>query len=104
MPNALLLIAALLCCNLGMGWLALAMNTHWQQVRGKRLQSVTAQWVLRLLGALALAISLMLCLVADHASMAVLVWIMAITGSALLVTFILAWRPTWLTPLVIWAR
>ena len=33
MPDALLLVAALVCTVIGMGWLALAMDVHWKQVR-----------------------------------------------------------------------
>ena len=44
----------------------------------------------------ALLASLLLCLRADHASMAVLVWVMSLAAAALLVAFTLAWRPHWL--------
>ena len=40
--------------------------------------------------------ALALCLWVDHASMAVLVWVMAVAASALVVALTLTWRPRWL--------
>lgn len=96
MPS-LLRALALLCSLGGLAWLALAMEVHWQQVMGPHapLARSTA-WVLRVLGTLALSASLALCLYADHVSMAVLVWVMALAASAAAVAFVLAWRPRWL--------
>lgn len=90
------LASALLAACVGMAWLALAMPAHWEQVRGHAPLSRRRVLVLRVLGALALAGSLALCLIADHASMAVLVWVMSIAASALLVALLLSWRPRWL--------
>lgn len=102
--HALLLAAALLACTAGCAWLALAMDVHWQQVRcGQPLRPATRR-TLRVLGAAALAASLLLSLRADHATMAVLVWVMALAASALAVAFTLSWRPSWLAPLVAWSR
>lgn len=95
MREAGLLAAALLACLAGMGWLALAMDVHWAQVRGPALPRATARR-LRLLGALSLGAALVLCLRADHASMAVLVWVMALAAAALVVALTLSWRPRWL--------
>lgn len=102
--QALLLAGALLSGLLGFAWLALAMETHWCQVRGEEPFSPRLQRVLRLLGALALAASLLLCLRADHATMAVLVWVMTMAASALAVAFTLSWRPRWLAPLLVWSH
>lgn len=104
MGKPLLLLAALLCSGCGLGWIALAMDEHWQQVRGEPPAGAATAWRLRALGALALLAALLLCLRADHPSMAVLVWVMALAASALLLAFALAWRPRWLRPLVAWAR
>ena len=60
--------------------------------------------VVALLGASALAAGLVLCLAVDHASMAVLVWVMALAGAALVVAFTLAWRARWLGILAPWVR
>lgn len=99
-----LLTAALASCTLGFAWLALAMEGHWTQVRGAETLSPGLQRLLRVLGALALAGSLALCLRADHGSMAVLVWVMLLAASALIVAFTLSWRARWLAPLVAWSR
>lgn len=102
MPEALLLTAAVLCSTAGMAWLALAMKVHWQQVRGHAVMSPASARLLRVLGALALAASLWLCLSADHGSIAALVWVMALAASALTVAFTLSWRPRVLGVLVFW--
>ena len=104
MVESLILAAALSCCVLGMAWLALAMKTHWQQVLGDRPLVREAQFTLRLLGASFIALSLLLCLLADHPTMAILVWVMALAASALLVAFTLSWKPTLLSPLVAWKK
>ncbi len=95
--KAALLVLALGLCSLGMAWLAVAMGTHWQQVRGNDAPpSPFAVRALRVQGAVTLLAALLVCLRADHASMAVLVWVMALTGAALAVAFTLSWRPRWL--------
>ena len=102
MRDALLLAAAVLAATAGMGWLALAMDVHWEQVRGADPLAPSTARLLRALGALGLAASLALCLAVDHASMASLVWVMALAAAALAVAFTLTWRPRWLGPLVAW--
>lgn len=103
-PAAWLLIAALLCCVTGLAWLALAMDVHWQQVRGSQPLPKAAVKTLRVMGGGALLASLALCLLADHPSMAALVWIMALAASALVVAFTFTWRPRAFAPLVAWVR
>lgn len=93
---ALLLTAALLVCVAGMAWLALAMEVHWEQVRADASLSRGGVWRLRAFGALALGAGLLLCLAVDHASMAALVWVMALGVAALMVALTLTWRPHWL--------
>lgn len=95
--------AALLSSAAGMGWLALSMQAHAQQVWGGMPTSMTSR-VLRWIGIAGLAAALGLCLMADHASMAVLVWIMSLTGGSLLVAFTLSWRPRWLRVLAPWVN
>ncbi len=99
--HAVLLAGALLACVLGMGWLALAMPVHAQQAWGRQ-PSVANQRALRWLGAVGLLAALLLCLGADHPTMAVLVWIMALALAAVLTAFTLAWRPRWLRVLAPW--
>ena len=100
--DALLLAAAVALAVCGVGWLALAMDTHWQQVRDDAPATGGATTALRWFGSLALFASLLLCLRADHPTMAPLVWLMSIAGAAVLVALMLAWRPRWLAPLVRW--
>jgi hypothetical protein len=104
MADAMLLATALLCTTCGMAWFAFAKQPHWQQARGRQALPPRTARSLQLLGALALASSLLLCLRADHASMAALVWVMMLAGSSLLVAFGLAYRPHWLTWLVAFVR
>ena len=98
----LLWIAAYLLCVAGFGWLALAMDVHWRQAHRGAAPGARGRRVLRGLGAVALAVALAACLGADHATMAVLVWVMLLAAAALSVAFMLSWRPRWLAPLVAW--
>ncbi|WP_028918946.1 DUF3325 family protein [Pseudoxanthomonas suwonensis] len=98
-----LLLGAMLACAAGMAWLALAMDVHARQVWGRGLAPAMAKG-LRVLGALALAAGLWLCLLADHPTMAVLVWVMALAVGALAVALLLAWRARWLRALAPWVR
>ncbi|MFZ6679047.1 DUF3325 domain-containing protein [Undibacterium sp. Tian12W] len=102
MPDTLFLIVALAASVAGMGWLALAMEVHWEQVRGTLPQTPQLVTRLRCLGAAGLFASLLLCLKVDHASMAALVWIMAVAFAAISTAFTLTWRPHWLRVLVFW--
>lgn len=97
------LLAALLASIAGMGWLALSMPVHAAQAWG-RAPDTAAMRLLRAMGSAGVVIALALCLRADHASMAVLVWVMALSGAALLVAFLLASRPHWLRWLAPWVR
>ena len=97
-----MLTAALLGSGAGLAWLALAMDVHWRQVRNEAPLTRRKAFTLRSLGVSALAVSLFLCLTADHATIAALVWLMSIAGGALAVALILAWRPRALRALVIW--
>ena len=96
MPESLLLLPAVAANLAGLGWLALAMDVHWEQVFGPRPASPGAVKRLRVLGVAGLLVSLALCLRVDHASMALLVWFMTLAGSALAIAFTLSWRARWL--------
>ena len=85
-------LAAVLALT-GMGGLALAMAVHWGQVMRRPVEaSAGTRHALRALGALALVSSLLACLMADRPSMAFLVWVMLLAGSAVAVALLLA-RP-----------
>ena len=103
MLTAVLLSVAVLCSVLGFACLALAMDVHWEQVRGPHAAAPGTTRTLRVLGVVGLVASLAICLVADHASIAALVWVMALAAGALVVAFTLSWRPRLLAPLVAWA-
>jgi hypothetical protein len=104
MHNALMFLAALLSALAGAAWLALSLESHWRQVRGEHAAGPGTVRLLRVLGALALGASLLICLRVDHASMAALVWVMSLAAAAFSVAFTLSWRPRLLAPLVAWAR
>lgn len=89
-----LLLAAVVAAVLGLAWLALAMDAHWEQVRGRDtpLPRSLAR-TLRVLGGLSLLVSLLLCLRADHVSMASLVWVMVLALAAVTVALTLSWKP-----------
>ena len=101
MLDGFLLLGAFLITLAGLGWLALAMNSHWKQVR-QGLPSATTVRVLRSLGGIALFVSLLLCLSVDHASMASLVWIMLLAVAAMTIAFTLTLRPHLLALLIVW--
>jgi Protein of unknown function (DUF3325) len=72
-----------------------------------RAQSARAVMVLRVLGAAGVGGSLLLCLRADHASMAALVWgllLKAAKAASMAVAVMLTWRPRWLRPLAACTR
>lgn len=102
MPDALLLLLALLACMAGMGWLALSMDVHWSQVRADAPHPPALVKTLRLGGAGALLLALVLCLTVDSPSIAVLVWFMALAGATLAIAFTLSWRASILGMLVFW--
>lgn len=102
MPDALLLLLALLACLAGMGWFALSMDVHWSQVRGNTPCTPALARALRLGGSGALLLSLVLCLTVDSPSIAVLVWFMAVAGATLAIAFTLTWRASILRMLVFW--
>lgn len=103
MSEAFWLMAAAALSLCGMAWLALAMEVHWGQVMHQHAEDAQRQR-LRALGAMALLLSLLACLMADRPSMAALVWIMLLAGSALAVAMVLSRRPRWLAPFALGRR
>jgi hypothetical protein len=94
MSEALWLTTAAALTLAGMGWLALAMEVHWGQVMHRPAEAAArTRRVLRALGTAALPLSLLACLMADRPSMAVLVWVMLLAGSAAAIAMTLARRP-----------
>jgi hypothetical protein len=99
-PESGWLLVSVAATFVGLGWFALAMDAHWQQARGPGLPGASTQRLLRVLGAMALALSLWACFLADHPTMAPLVWIMGLAVSAASIAMVLAWRPRLLA--VLW--
>lgn len=95
-------IAAIVITMLGMACLSLSLPNHWRQVTGieTSLPSPSEQLRLRIIGYASLVASLLLCLAADHPSMAVLVWIMLLSLAAKGVASVLTWRQHWFKPLL----
>lgn len=91
MSDALLLILALAINLAAMGLLALAMPQHWQQCSRQTL-SRQRQRQMRYGGGLGLLLALGLCLLADHPSMAALVWVMSQALAIILIALWLAGR------------
>jgi hypothetical protein len=82
----------------GMAWLSLAMDVHWKQVCPSARRSRRSAGLLRTLGWAALAASLAFCLLADTATMAVLVWMMLLAVSAATIALVMSRRPAILAP------
>ena len=97
MNDAIWLIIAFVLMLLAMGWFALSLKTHWKQV----MSGKPASRLLRCLGWICVALSGLACLQADHASMAVLVWIMLSATAAFIVGQVLSYRPGLLKPLAL---
>lgn len=95
MSEALWLMAAAALSLAGMAWLALAMEVHWEQAmhRPAAAEGPAVRRSLRTMGAAALSLSLLACLMADRPSMAVLVWVMLLAAGAVAVALLLATRP-----------
>ena len=97
MSEALWLAVAAALTLAGMVWLALSMDMHWGQVMHRPAEAAArTRKALRAAGAAALLLSLLASLAADRPSMAVLVWVMLLAGSAAAVAMLLARRPAWL--------
>lgn len=99
MPDAALLAAAMIISTAGMGWLALTIRSHWEQLQNPEPLSPRGIRCLRWQGGIALFASLLLCLWVDHPTMAVLVWVMLTAAAALTIAMILSWRASWLRTL-----
>ncbi|PZU28690.1 MAG: DUF3325 domain-containing protein [Stenotrophomonas sp.] len=99
----LMLAAALLSSLAGMAWLALSMQVHALQVWPRQPSPATLR-LLRILGSFSVCVALVLCLAVDHATMAVLVWVMALSAAAMLVAFTLSSQPQRLRVFAPWIR
>lgn len=99
------LFLAAISALVGMGLLALSLEAHWRQVSLSNPPSGSGKVLLRMLGYTNLGLSLVFCLLADHASMAALVWVMFLASAAFATGMLLTWRPGVLRPLsILFAR
>ena len=97
MSEALWLLLASALSVTGMGWIALSMEVHWGQVMHRHAEDAKGiRRSLRWVGAASLLLVLVICLLADRPSMAVLVWVMLLAGSAMVIGMALSWRPRWI--------
>lgn len=87
--NTVWLIIAIILMFLAMSWLALSLPNHWKQVRSGKPASTR----LRVIGWSAIFLSALCCFQADHASMAVLVWLMIGAAVAASIGMILSTCP-----------
>lgn len=92
MNDALWLIAAFITLLTGMGWFALSMQIHWEQVFNMTARK-SPRWLLRIQGCVALLMSAVFCGIADHPSMAVLVWVLLLSAAAFVVAMLLSGYP-----------
>ncbi|GAB3262213.1 DUF3325 domain-containing protein [Chitinimonas naiadis] len=86
-------LGAAVATIIGFAWLSLAMDGHWQQVHGGTTPARKVRTTLRALGAASLITSAALCFIVDRPTMAMLVWLMLLAGSAPLIAVTLAFRP-----------
>ncbi len=76
----------------GLGAIAVAMPQHWRQWRGEAPRPAGVMLGLRVAGALALLVALILCLNSSHPTIGALVWVMQTALGAVLVAFLFASR------------
>ncbi len=96
----LFLMGALLASLIGAAWLALAMDVHWRQAMGSATLKPGIRRRLRAGGIVGLLASAVLCFLADRPSMAILVWVMLLSGNVLIIAMALAWKPSLLR--IVW--
>ncbi|MGC4250214.1 MAG: DUF3325 family protein [Sphingobium sp.] len=85
MSDEVLLILALAAAVAGMAAFALANDGHWRQLLGSRPQTMAIRIACKSFGIALLAISFMLCAMADPVTMAILVWPMLLGLAAAMV-------------------
>ena len=99
MQDVLLLISLSLTAYLGFALLALTQARPWRRLSQTPPPTGIRPLALRILGGLALVLSLVLCLVRDGPSLGALLWATAISVAATAVAFTLTWHPALLRPL-----
>lgn len=92
MPDAALMVLALLAAIAGMAGFALANAEHWRQLFPARPRSGAARSLCRVGGVAGVGASLLCCVLADPLTMAILVWPMLLGIAAAAVAALLTWR------------
>lgn len=82
MSDEMLTILAFLVTLAGMAAFALSNDAHWRQLLGPRPQASSVRSGCKIGGAALLAVSFLLCTLADPISMAILVWPMLLGVAA----------------------
>lgn len=96
MPDAVVYLGALAVAIAAMGWLALAMDSYWQQIHGDGLRRTATAGRLRASGVAGLIVSFALTAWVDGPAMASVVWIMFVALAVVSIAFTCTWRPQWL--------
>jgi len=96
MTQALLLLAVFVAACTGFALYALSQPQHWCKVVGQPGPGRGRVLILRGIGTVMLAVSLLLALLRDGAGFGSLLWATLLSLAALAVAFTLAWWPRWL--------
>ncbi len=102
MVEAALVLGAYVSSYIGFALLALGQRPHHAAVSASRRREALAEPLLRrclLLGAVALALGLVLSWLAEGPSFGSILWVLLLAGSAWGVMFTLSFRPRWLRPI-----
>lgn len=97
--SATLLVGAVLAAFLGSALLALSQKRHWLAVTGALLRT---NWPMRSLGWVMISTSLVLAVLRDGPSFAILFWPMLVGLGAMVTSAILTWMPSALKPVMKW--
>lgn len=96
MREALWLLAGFACAWLGFALLALSQERHFARVYRSNGPVAYKQRPQRVIGFMAIGISLVCSIASQGASFGSLLWVLAIIAAALAVALLLTWRPQWL--------
>lgn len=97
MLEALLLMAACILSLGGFLVLALGQDRHWEVVTGLEAGRCIDRSYLLAVGLALQCVACLLTVCSQGAGFGVLLWGIYMTATAMLVAFVLAWRPGWMT-------
>lgn len=99
MAEALCVVLACLFSLMGFALMALGQERHWQHVIALEPDARIGQAILFRIGLGAQGVALPLMIYAEGPGFGALLWGVSLTAMAMLVAFVLSWRPRWLVPL-----